>query len=234
MEAYADKRSRESPDTTSKPDGKSLKTSEAASPSPARQDTSGSCAVDTLMFDESVEQEAASRPSTIRRRANDASEAGLLTRQMYKRIPAWKLKMCVEALNARPIDHTHITEVTDIQFASDELVDAAAQCLDDLAKETESANDYVKHAGAATAAPSQNEKESTDARQAPQEPEKEPEGIAEACGVQSGEDKSHITAGELCATAQGSAQPNSSTATPTQDATASRHGTISEHGGADK
>ena len=38
METSADKRSRESPDTTNKPDGKPLKTSESASPSPARHD----------------------------------------------------------------------------------------------------------------------------------------------------------------------------------------------------
>ena len=88
MEASADKRSREAPDTTNKPDGKSLKTSEAASPSPARYDTSGTCAADTLMYDVSVEQEVTSKPPTIRRRANDASEARFLTRQMHQRIPA--------------------------------------------------------------------------------------------------------------------------------------------------
>ena len=43
METSVNIRSRESPDTTTKPDGKSSKTSEAASPSPARHDISGSC-----------------------------------------------------------------------------------------------------------------------------------------------------------------------------------------------
>ena len=83
------------------------------------------------MFDVGVEQEATSKPSTVRRRANDASEARLFTRQMHKHIPAWQLKMCTEALSARPTDHTRTTEVTEIQFASDELVDVAAQCLVD-------------------------------------------------------------------------------------------------------
>ena len=232
MEASADKRSRESPDTTLKPDGKSLKTSEAASPSLARQDASGSCAADTLMFDVSVEQEATSKPPTIRRRANDASEARLLTRQMHrrclKRIPAWKFKMCVEALNARPIDHTRVTEVTEIQFASDELVDVAAQCLVDLAKESEAPNDSAGHASAASAAPSQIEKESADAGQAPQEPEKEPEGAAETPGVLTGEGNSQTRVSEQCATAQGSTQPTSSTAAPVQDATASSEETTCE------
>ena len=229
METSVDKRSRESPDTTSKPDGKSLKTSESASPSPARHDTSGTCAADTLMHDVSVEQEVTSKPPTIRRKANDASEARLLTRQMHQRIPAWKLKMCVEALNARPIDHARVTEVTEIQYASDELVAVAAQCLADLARESESASDPTGHDSAVTAAHSQTEKDSTDVGQAPQEPEKEPEGAAEAPGAQSAEDKSHNKTGEQRATAQSSKQPTSSTAAPTQDATASLGKTTSEH-----
>ena len=62
--------------------------------------------------------------------------------------------MCVEALNARPIDHVCIAEVTEIQYASDELVDVAAQCLVDLAKETESANESIGRDNAAAAAAS--------------------------------------------------------------------------------
>ena len=88
MEAPADKRSRESPDATLKPDGKSLKTSGAATSSPARHATSGSCTSDALMFDVSGGQETASKPPTARRKANDASEARMLIRQMHKRIPA--------------------------------------------------------------------------------------------------------------------------------------------------
>ena len=114
MEASADKRSRESPDTTTKPDGKSLKTSEAASPSPARQDDSESCVSDTHMSGVSAGQDVSARIPTNRRKAADASEARLLVRQMHKRVPAWKLQMCVEALNARPIDLVHIAEVTEI------------------------------------------------------------------------------------------------------------------------
>ena len=124
------------------------------------------------MFDVSVGQETASKPSTVRRKPNDASEARLLTRQMHKRTLAWELQMCVEALKARPIDHARVAEVTEIQFASDELVDVAAQCLADLARESESVNDSVEHASATTAASSQTKKESVDAGQAPQEPEK--------------------------------------------------------------
>ena len=111
--------------------------------------------------------------------------------------------------------------MTEIQFASDERVVVAAQCLADLARESESANDSAEHVSTATAAPSQTEKESADAGQAPHKPENEPEGATEALGVPTGEDKSHTRAGEQCATAQSSAQPTSSTVAPTQDATAS-------------
>ena len=55
-------------------------------------------------------------------------------RQMHRRIPAWKLKLCVEALNAKPVDLVRIAEVTEIQSASEELVDVAAQCLIEIAK----------------------------------------------------------------------------------------------------
>ena len=80
--------------------------------------------------------------------------------------------MCVEALKARPMNHARITEVTEIQFGSDELVDVATQCLAELASESESVNDSVERASAATAASSRTNRESADAGQAPQEPER--------------------------------------------------------------
>ena len=90
------------------------------------------------MSDVSVEQETTSKPPVIRRKANDASEARLLVRQMHKRIPAWKLKLCAEAFIARPIDHARIAEVTEIQFVSDELVERwQLQCLIDIARESD-------------------------------------------------------------------------------------------------
>ena len=67
--------------------------------------------------------------------------------------PAWKLKLCVEALNARPTNLARIAEVTEIQFETDDLVDVAAQCLVDIAKEMESTDKSTGVASAATAAP---------------------------------------------------------------------------------
>ena len=66
-----------------------------------------------------------------------------LLRHMHRRIPAWKLKLCVEAINARPIDLARIAVVTDIQFVTEELVEVAAQCLIDIAKEMESMDSSV-------------------------------------------------------------------------------------------
>ena len=43
-----------------------------------------------------------------------------------------KLSRCIQALNAQPVDLVHIAEVTDIQFASVELVAVAAKCLAEL------------------------------------------------------------------------------------------------------
>ena len=37
---------------------------------------------------------------------------------MHRRIPAWKLKLCAEVLNASPADLTRIAELTEIQFAT--------------------------------------------------------------------------------------------------------------------
>ena len=148
---------------------------------------------------------------------------------MHKRIPAWKLKLRVKALSARPIDHVRITEVTEIEFANAELVDVAAQCLVDIARESESVTSSVGLASAAAAAPSRSEKESTESGQAPPEPEKEPEGTDEVSDVHAGKDDSHNQAGEQCAAAQNSSKPTSSTAVLTQDATASLEKSTSEH-----
>ena len=155
MEASADKRSRELPDTTTKPDGKSLKTSEAASPAPARHDISESCVADTHIPDVRAGQNVPLRFPTNPTMANDASEARLLTGQMHKRVPAWKLQLCIEALNASPIDQARITEATENQFANDKLVIVATQYLADLARESESMSPSTEHVGAASAASSQ-------------------------------------------------------------------------------
>ena len=138
MESSADKRSRESPDSTLKPEGKSLKTSGVATATSTENVTSSACAADTATFDGS--NDAAPKAPTIRWRAREAAETRLLVRQLHQRMPAWKLKICAEALRVNPVDLARIAEVTGIQFATVELVEVAVQCLNEIAKEIESAN----------------------------------------------------------------------------------------------
>ena len=75
-------------------------------------------------------------------------------------MPAWKLKICHEALRVNPVDLGRITEVTGIQFATVELVEVAVQCLNEIAKEIESANAPADTSGATAAAPSHDDKQS--------------------------------------------------------------------------
>ena len=66
--------------------------------------------------DDSTRQQAGNR-----RLAHNAPEARLQTKHMHTRGPAWKLPLCIQALNARPIDLAHVAEVTEILFASSDL-----------------------------------------------------------------------------------------------------------------
>ena len=120
-----------------------MKTSEPGIASSTRHVTSCSHAA----------EETSQKAPAIRWKAKDTSEARLYVRQMHRRIPAWKLKLCTEALNARPIDLMRITEVAEIEFVTEDLVDVAAQCLADIAKEIEPMNHAVGDTGAAPAVP---------------------------------------------------------------------------------
>ena len=95
-------------------------------------------AADTATFDGS--NDAKPKAPTIRWRVGDDAETRLLTRQLHQRMPAWKLKICAEAVRATPVDLARLIEVTGIQIATVELVEVAVQCLNEIAKEIESAN----------------------------------------------------------------------------------------------
>ena len=114
MESSADKRSRESPDSTFKPEGKSLKTSGVATATSTEEVTSGECAADTSTNDGS--NDAAPKTPSVRWTARDAAEAKLAVRQMHRRFPAWKLKLCTEVFHASPADLVRIAEVTEISL----------------------------------------------------------------------------------------------------------------------
>ena len=86
--------------------------------------------------------------------------------RLHHSSPAWKLKVCIDAMKARPIDLTTLAQETSVQFASVELVEMAANCLDEITKEME--KDESKDSSAATTSPSlevsQKEKDTTSQR----------------------------------------------------------------------
>ena len=46
--------------------------------------------------------------------------------------PAWKLKTCIDAMKVRPVDLSWLAQTTGVRFASDELVELAAECLEKI------------------------------------------------------------------------------------------------------
>ena len=170
MESSADKRSRESPDSTLKPEGKSLKTSGVATATPIENVASSACAADTATCDES--NDAAPEFPAIRWRAREVAETRLLMRQLKNRMPAWKLRTCTEALRATPVDLARIVEVTGIQFDTVKLVKVAVQCLDEIASEVDVAN--AVDTSATAAASSHDDKQSANDKPDSPEPENEP------------------------------------------------------------
>ena len=94
---------------------------------------------------------------TIRWKVNEIAETRLLMWQLRHRMPAWKLKACTEAMQVKPVDLAALAEATGIQFASVELVEVAAKCLDEITKEM--ANNDSNISGATAAAPSHNDKQ---------------------------------------------------------------------------
>ena len=132
MELPADKRSRESPDSTLKPEGKSLKTSGVATATSA--ESVASCACATAPAAANVGDTDVPEPPTVRWKVKEISIRPLMW-QLQHRMPAWKLKACIDALQVRPVDLAVLAEAIGVQFASAEMVEMAAKCLDEITKE---------------------------------------------------------------------------------------------------
>ena len=208
MDAPADKRSRESPDSTLKPEGKSLKTSGVASATTAESVVSKASAVASTTNEDVGD---APEPSTIRWKAADVAETRRLMWQLHHRMPAWKLKAFTDALQVRPIDLAAIAEITGVQFASAELIEAAIKCLDEIAKDSCSAS------GADAVAPSQSDNQTKEDNS--NLPKKDESGTTERSADKESPDSNPT---DTCATAQESESKDTDTAKqPQQDATAS-------------
>ena len=129
-------------------------------------------------------------------------------RQMHRSIPAWKLKLCTEALNASPVDLVRVAEVTEIQFATVELVEVAVQSLIEIAKEIESEN---ASAGAPGAAAEESTKDKSASLESEEGSMTLPEGSADKTDC-------HKEASDQCATAQSSSKSISTTDVQSQGA----------------
>ena len=130
MESSVDKRSRESPDSTLKPEHKSLKTSGVAVATEEEPIVYVTCAV-TATTDNQPDIE----PQTIRWNVKEKSEVRPTMWRLYHSSPAWKLKTCIDAMKVRPVDLSSLAQTTSVRFASDELVEMAAHCLEKITAE---------------------------------------------------------------------------------------------------
>ena len=117
-----DKRSRESPDSTLKSEGKSLKTSENAV-TPASKDSDEMRTADTT------------QSSNVTKRPKTSSEAKSLMQEVHLRMPAWKADKLLEASKAEQIDFTTLGETTGILFESQEVFREAVMYLENLRKD---------------------------------------------------------------------------------------------------
>ena len=131
MESSADKRSRESPESTLKPEHKSLKTSGVAVAAKEGPVVFGASVTTAAAVDQSSIE-----PQTIRWNVREQSEVKPTMWRLHHCSPAWKLKICIDAMKARPVDLSSLAQETSVRFASVELVEMAA-CLDEITKEME-------------------------------------------------------------------------------------------------
>ena len=119
MDTGTDKRSRESPDSTLKPEGKSLKTSESTT-------------VQTTMDTDEVSTAESAKPSNVTKRPKTVSEVESLMQEVHSRMPAWKATKILETREASQVDLAALGEVTGILFESRDMLNKAILCLDKL------------------------------------------------------------------------------------------------------
>ena len=130
MESSADKRSRESPDSTLKPEHKSLKTSGVAIATEEEPIVFGTSAVTAKKADQSE-----IKPQTIRWNVKEKHEVRPTMWRFHHSSPAWKLKICIDAMKDRPVDLSSLAQKTSVRFASEELVKMAVHCLEEITAE---------------------------------------------------------------------------------------------------
>ena len=130
MESSVDKRSRESPDSTLKPEHKSLQTSGVAVATEEEPIVFGTCAIAATTADQSEIE-----PRTIRWNVKEKTEVRPTMWRFHHSSPAWKLKICVDAMKVRPVDLSSLAQTTSVKFASVELVEMAVHWLEEITAE---------------------------------------------------------------------------------------------------
>ena len=113
MESGVDKRSRESPDSTLKPEGKSLKTSESAAVA---------ADMDTCTATSDAPVAGSMKPSNVTRRPKTIPEAKFLMWEVHQRMPAWKAVKLIESNKDDQVDLAALGEATGILFDSREML----------------------------------------------------------------------------------------------------------------
>ena len=130
MEPSVDKRSRESPDSTLKPEHKSLKTAGVAVATEEEPVVHVTC-----VTSDKTDAQHDIEPQTIRWSVMQKSEVRQTMLRLYHSSPAWKLKTCIDAMKVRPVDLPSLAQTTSVNFASVDLVEEAAHCLERIAAE---------------------------------------------------------------------------------------------------
>ena len=128
MDSGVDKRSRESPDSTLKPEGKSLKTSGAASAATA-SDTVGVSTTENV------------KPSNVTKRPITIPEAKSLMWEVHHRRPAWKEEKLIECYKSDQVDLAVLGEATGILFESKEILNEVVEYLVKIRKEKDKKED---------------------------------------------------------------------------------------------
>ena len=121
-----DKRSRESPDSTLKPEGKSLKTSESAA---VATDTDTGAAISE------VPVAGSTKPSNVSKKPKTIPEAKYLMWEVHQRMPACKADKLIESNKSDQVDLAALGEATGILFDSREMLSEAVQCLERIRNE---------------------------------------------------------------------------------------------------
>ena len=113
MQHSADKRSRDSPDSTLKPEHKSLKTSGVAVATNEEPITGVTSAVAA-----SAASQPDIEPQTVRWNVREKAEVRTTMWRFHHSTPAWKLKTCINAMKVRPLDLSSLAKETGVRFAS--------------------------------------------------------------------------------------------------------------------